>query len=443
MDRKEQLAQLLAQLGGNMEVLTAAAAAGNRALTDEEQGQFDKFSADFTRTEKEIANIDRVEATKAKLAAPQPRVVQPEMTSTSTTGAPQPGATTITGGGLVAHNHANHGFTKGFGEYLMSVREQKVTGYRDPRLMVNSVSTFGGIGVGSDGGFASPPQFAAGILETVKAKESFVNALGSVQTSSSLLVVPTDEDAPWHTAGVTAAKTGEGAAITASKNVVKQVKIVMHAIKALVHVSEESLSDIPFLASFVQNKMATKLRWKCENYCVNGTGEDEPLGMLNSAALLSLADDSYSNATLIAPETIFKMKASLLEAAGAFWIVNPIVQPQVWALKSDATAGYPLYTPDMTKAPGGLLLGLPVYVSEACKNLNTQGDIILVSPSGFICAFNGGVQTASTIGFAFDQDLQSFRATMRMGCAPTLSTTVLRADGVNYAAHLVALAARS
>lgn len=434
MNRKEQLTQLLAQLSGNMAALTAAAEADNRALTDEEQGQFNQYSADFAKTEQEIANLARVEEIAAKLATPQPRVAQP--VDAIPVAVP---ARPITGGAPVAHSYQNHGFTKGIGEYFMAVRSAKVFGRVDPRLMVNAVTTFGGETVGADGGYALPPQFAAGLMQLVQAEDSFVRALNPVPTNSNLLTVPTDEDPPWGTSGISAAKTVEGAAITASKPAIKKLNVVMHAIKALVHVSEESLSDIPFLASYVQAKMGEKLRWKVENYVVNGTGVDEPLGILNAPGLLSITD-SASTATVIGAADVFAMLASALPGAGGFWLVSPTVMPQIWALKTDATAGYPLYTPDMRQSPEGALLGRPIFKSEAAKALNTTGDIMYVVPSGYVLAFNGGVQTASTIAFAFDQDLQSFRATLRMGGVPTLSAKVTRAvGGSNYASNLIAL----
>jgi HK97 family phage major capsid protein len=95
---------------------------------------------------------------------------------------------------------------------------------------------------------------------------------------------------------------------------------------------------------------------------------------------------------------------------------------------------------DASKGPNGTLLGLPVCVCEACPALDTTGDIMLVQPGGYVFALNGGVNTQATIAFAFDQDLQSFKTTVRMGGVPTLSNKVTRANGSTYASNLIALA---
>lgn len=440
MTKIENLRARQAQLAGSMDAILAAAEAENRNTSPEDQTNFDALDAEFAQNKAEIARLERAEQIRNEMAAPAARTVAPSNVASIPT---VPGASysPASGGTPVAHNFANHGFTKGFGEYLMSVRTAATHNKVDPRLLVNAVTTFGGESVGADGGFAVPTQFAAGIMSQVMAEDSFIQALNPIQTNSNMLVVPTDEDAPWGSTGISAAKTAEGAAITASKPAVKKTTVVMHSVKSLVHVSEESLSDIPFLASYVQNKMGEKIRWKMENYCVNGTGLDEPLGILNAPGLLTLSDLA-STASAIAAEDIFNMKASALKGPGAFWLVNPTVLPMIWALKSDATAGYPLYTPDMRNSPEGSLLGLPMYSSEACSIFNAAGDIFLVVPSGYILAMNGGVNTATTIGFAFDQQLQSFRASVRMGGAPTLQAKIARAaSGSSYVSNLVCLQA--
>jgi HK97 family phage major capsid protein len=322
---------------------------------------------------------------------------------------------------------------------LLKVREVATHGKIDPRLMINAVTTWAGESVGADGGFALPPQFLTGIMSLVLPAESFLRALNPFPTSSDILTIPTDEDAPWSTSGVTAAKTAEGVAITASKIAVKNVKVVMYAVKSLVHVDEKSLRDMAFLGAYVQRKMGEKIRWKVENYVINGTGENEPLGILQAPGLVSLTEIN-STATSIGAEDFMNMAATAIRGTtGGLWICHPLVQPMIWSVKS-GSGGYPLYTSDMRQSPGGSLLGGGVYPSEACKALNTTGDIFFIKPEGYFLAFeSGGPQYDTTIAFAFDQNLQSFRTTLNMGGAPSLSAKVLRADGTNYTSNLVAL----
>ena len=204
-------------------------------------------------------------------------------------------------------------------------------------------------------------------------------------------------------------------------------------------VSEEALADIPFLSSWVMDQMGQHLRYQLENWVINGSGEGEPLGILNAACTIALTD-ADSTASAIGAVDVLTMEASLLPGSGAFWVGNPTVFPAIASMKTGA-AGYPLFQPDMTVASKQALLGRAFYRSEVCPVLNTTGDLILIQPSGYILATKaGGVQTATTVGFAFDQDMSSFRATLRAGGSPLLSAKVARAKSASsYASHFVTI----
>ena len=441
MSKIETLKARQAQLAGSMQAITAAAEAENRNLSPDDQTAFDGYVAEYDANKGEIARLERLEEIAAEQSKPVARLVQPsDVVDTA-----PPGSKVAYGaaarGKVAAHNWKNHGFTQGIGEFYLSVRQAGMGGRVDERLAVNAVTTWGGTQVGADGGWALPPEFKQGIMSLVTPPDSFVSALQPFPTESDLITIPSDEDAPWHTSGITAAKTAEGAAITASKAALKQVKVVMHGVKALVHVDEKTLRNVSFMAAYVSRKMGEKIRWKVENYVMNGTGDNEPLGILQAPGLHAIAETT-STATVISAMDIMRMKAAALTGgAPGFWIAHPDVLPQIWSLKSDATAGYPLYTTDMRASPGGALLGSGVFASEASKPLDTAGDVLFVKPDGYFLAFeSGGPQNDTTIAFAFDQNLQSFRSTLYMGGAPSLSAKVLRADGTSYTSNLIALA---
>ena len=429
MNKQEKLETRNQQLAGNIAALLAAAEADSRNLTAEEQAQFDAQDAEFRANEKEIENIKRAEEIKAKAGAPMPRIAD----TASTTGVPAQGATshTFTGGAPAAHSYANHGFTKGEGEFLLAVMNASTSRRPDPRLMVNAVATYGNEGVGADGAYALPPQFASSLMDAIVPKDSFLNALQPVSTNSNLLVVPVNAQAYWqNSTGITGAKTAEGAAITASKPAITEVRVPLYKYASLVHVSEETLADIPFMSSWVMREMSNHLRWLLEDAVMNGTGEGAPLGILNAASTIALSD-ADSTASSFGAVDLLTMEASLANASGAFWVGNPTVLPAIQAMKT-GTAGYPLGVKDITQPASDGLLGRPFYRSEACPILNVTGDIALVAPGGFIFAVkSGGVQTAATVGFAFDQDLQSFKATLRAGFAPVLSAKVARAKSAS------------
>jgi HK97 family phage major capsid protein len=429
----ESLRAKLAQVAGDMAALTAAVQAESRPMNEDENKKFQTLDTEYGQIESSIKNFERAEAIAAQ---PLPSVVSSDVAHMRATT-----STPITGT-VVAHGFGNHGFAKGFGEQLLAVRAAATTGRVDPRLMVNAVTTWAGETVGADGGFALAPDFVQGIMSLVTPPDSFVRALNPLPTQSDLITIPKDEDAPWAATGVTAAKTAEGIAITASKIAVKQTKVVMHGIKSLVHVDEKSLRDMAFLAAYVQRKMGEKIRWKVENYIINGTGEGEPLGMLNAPGRHAVtAAAGTSTGTALSAFDLGLMEATALQGPGGFWICHPLIKAQIRNLNT-GSGGYPLYQSDFRNgATVDTLLGYPCFCSPACKAYDTEGDIFFVKPDGYFLAFEAsGIQSATTIAFAFDQNLQSFRSTLYMGGAPSLSAPVLLPDATNYQSNIVTLA---
>lgn len=439
MNKIQQLRQKLAALAGDMDAIAAAAEADSRDMTDEERQRFDASDEAFKATESEIARLERLEQVHERMASVPRPAVEPPLPPGGATDGTQPGRPGVSGGEPVVRNHANRGFDRGVGQFLMAVRDAAY-GRMDPRL---AVTTWSGEQVGADGGFGLPPQFIQGIMSLVLANDSFLRALVPFPTEADLITIPVDEDAPWASDGVQANKTAEGAPITASKIKAKQPKVVMHKVASLVHVDEKSLRDMSFLGAFVQRKMAEKIRWKCEKYVMSGTGENEPLGLLNAPGRRILSDaETTSTSTALTADDVGLMEASALSGPGGFWVAHPLVKNRVRFIKNGDT---PLYTTDLRNgAPVDQMLGYPAFTSEAAKPYNTEGDLLFVKPDGFFLAFeSGGPRNDTTIAFAFDQNLQSFRSTLYMGCTPLLSAPVLRADGVNYAGHIVTLAART
>lgn len=446
MTKIEALQAKRAQLAGSMQAIASAAEAENRNMTAEEQSQFDSHDVEFQNAEGEISRLERLEQVQNRISTPVARLVQP-MDAASSTPVPGPVHTTVTGGAPAAHSFANHGFKKGVGEFMLSVFNQKVMGRQDPRLMVNAITTWGGESVGGDGGYLLPPQFAQEILSVVQGGDSFVSSLRPFITNTNLITVPVDETTPWSTSGITGAKTAEAGTISATKPALKQVNVQLYKAAALVHVSDENLRDVPFLASYVMNKMAEKIRYICEDWCMNGAGAGaEPLGLTKGAGTVTIAKEStQTRATSpLVPQNLANMFAALLPggASRAFWVMNPTVLPYLWTLTL-GNAGFPLYVADFKAAPGGILLGRPVILSETAAIAGSLNDVVLVDPAGYICAMQSeGISAATTIAFAFDQGLQSFRATLRCGGAPILQAKIARAKSSStYAGHVINLAA--
>lgn len=434
MNPLEILRAKLAQITADAKAIEAAAqAAGRVEFTDDEQTKLAELHAAFEATEQQIALHERNEKIAAASAAP----VAPRT-------APAPTAPALSAARVqpVSATHQNHGFTRGFSEYLHAVK-MAAYGKSDTRLL-NAITTYGGEGGpgGDAGGFAVPPQFASAITSLVMGEDSLVGKFNPILTSSNQVVLPTDETTPYGTTGIYAEWLGEASAMTARAPSLKQVTVNLHKVGALVHLSDELVEDAPAIQSHVTRKVAQAIAAKVNEAILNGDGLAKPLGLLQAPGLVTQAK-SASGSTAIAAKDPANMIARMVPEGfnSSFWLCHNTVLPYLWTL----TLGQmPIYAQDFRVSPYGALLGRPLFVSEFCQDYNTAGDIMLVSPDGYAVAIKaGGIQTAASIHFAFDQGLQSFRATLRVGGTPLASGTVARKNGSSTLSHIVALAARS
>jgi HK97 family phage major capsid protein len=424
MSKIEELQARLGEISGRASAIANAADRAGRDITPAEQLVIAGCENEYNQVDAQI----RAARLEASASTPMPQKTQP-----APVGRGRPGPVSSWGG-------RDTGGWNSVGQYLAAIKAA-ASGNYDARLQ-NAITTYGGEALGPDGGFAVPPQWKNTIAELVVGEGTLINYLNPLVTPSNMLTIPVDEGSPHSTSGITATWTDEAATITASKPALKQVNITVRKVAGLVHASEELLEDHPGMSSYILRLLARKIRFTVEDSLVNGDAVGKPLGLLNGPATI-LQAKSATGATAIAPRDLGNMVSRLVPGAfeNAFWLVHSSVLPELWALVLGST---PLLVADYSKSPVGTLFGKPVVVSESCSTYNTAGDIALVAPEGYgLVIKSSGLKTDTTLAFGFDANLQSFRATMRLGGQPLLSAAVARKNGGLTQGHVVTLAARS
>ena len=439
MNPLELLRTKLAAITADAKAVEAAAQAAGRAeFTDDEQTKLNELHAAFEHTEQQISLHER----NAKIEAAAALPVASRTSPTPISATPVPAYGTASRTQPVSATYQNHGFGRGISEFMHAVK-MAAYGKSDTRLL-NAITTYGGEGGpgGDSGGFAVPPQFAASITELVVGEGSLVSKFNPIMTGSNQVVLPTDETTPYGTSGIYAEWLGEATAMTARAPSLKQVTVNLNKVGALVHLSDELVEDSPAIQSHVTRKVAQAIAAKVNEAILNGDGLAKPLGLLKAPGLVTQAKAVAGVTTINAADCPNMMARMVPESInGAFWLMHNSVLPKIWTL---VLGQMPIYAQDFRQSPYGSLLGRPIFVTEFCQDYNTAGDIMLVSPDGYALAIKaGGIQTAASIHFAFDQGLQSFRATMRVGGTPLASAAISRKNGSNTLSHIVALAARS
>ena len=433
----DQLRQKLGDLADRSTNVMNKADAEGRPMTKEELDLIEQTNSEFDSITAEIAQRERVEAMQKAVALPVNRQAQPPALpvpadAPSNRGAP---ASPGTGDGrisIVDRTVGNHGFNR-YSDFLASVvRAGQRNAVTDPRLVSNAATTYGNEGSGADGGFAVPPDFRAAIINKIMGEDSLLSRTDTMQTASNAITIPLDETTSWSTGGIRAYWDGEAQTLTQSKPNLTALTVRLHKLTCLVPLTEELMADASSMASYVQSKAPEIMAFRLNDAILTGTGVGQPLGILNSGGLVSVAAESGQAADTINFQNLQKLYYRVRSESrrGGVWLMHPDVEEQLPFLSfptSGGTIATPVYLPasGASQAPFGTLFGRPIIPTEACKVLGDAGDVIFGDLKMYLSATKiGGIRADTSIHIYFDQDVTAFRFILRVGGQPWRNTTV-------------------
>jgi HK97 family phage major capsid protein len=406
-------------------------------LSDDQVKQIQDNKADVEKIDGQIS------ALQSLLPKGQGRKSQPENNGGKGNGKiePQPRLNAGTGG------------FKNFGEFAQCVRaaaggDQAASAQQ--RLM-NAATTYGNEGTGADGGFAVPPDFRREIAEKVAGEGSLLARTDRLITSSNSMILPKDETTPWQTSGgILSYWEGEGQSMTETKLALKQDSVRLNKLTTLVKVTDELLDDAALLDSYLRRKAPVKMNAKLNTAIINGTGVGQPLGILRSGALVTVAKETSQAADSIYFENIVNMEARLYASNpdSVVWLINQNTLPQLMSMRfvRSATSPVPVWLPanGLAGQRFSTLMGKPVIPVQACPKLGDLGDIILADMSQYMTATKGmDIRTDVSIHLHFDQDITTYKFVMRVAGQPWWSTTITPQNASETLGAFVALAERT
>ena len=323
----------------------------------------------------------------------------------------------------------------------------------DPRLF-NAASGLNE-SVPSEGGFLVQQDFATELLQdaiatgTLAPKCSKVTISGN---SNSTKINGLDETsrASSRYGGIVSYWEGEADKITGTKPKFRQIELNLKKLTGLCYATDENLADATQLESIIRDSFRGEFGFKIDDGIINGTGAGQPLGILNAGCLVSVAKEAGQSAKTIMAENIIKMYSRIFASsyANAAWYINQDTLPQLLTMSiSVGTGGIPVYLPPgntLVNAPGGALMGLPVFPIEQCATLGTQGDVILADfKNGYKLAEKGGIQSAVSIHVRFEYAESVFRFIVRIDGQPVRATALTPYKGSSTLSHFIALDTRA
>lgn len=304
--------------------------------------------------------------------------------------------------------------------------------------------------VGSEGGVFILPEFSQGIIDRVYANDIWQRTDGYTVGGNNLTFKANAETSRANGSrhgGLRGYWTAEGASITSSLPRTRDVSLRLNKLAVLVYLTDELIEDAgPALEQYVTQKAAQEFEFMLGDAVFNGSGSGQPLGVLNSPAILSIAKETGQVATTIVTENLDKMWARKINGGSYVWYTNQDTGPQLDLLTQDVgTGGVVLNRPgnSITGAPAMALKGAPRVDTEFNATLGTVGDIVLADLGQYLTISKGGVTQAASIHVQFLTDQTALRFTMRVDGRPAWVSPITPYKGSNTQSHFLSLATRS
>lgn len=400
------------------------AEAEDRFLSEEEQKDIDKYEEEIRAWDESIGRAE-------KLLAIEPEDRSTEKPEVKPTPAKD-----------------NEKRFASFGEQLMAAYRAAMPGGKvDERLSTRAASGLNET-TPSDGGFLVQQDFVTELLKRTYETGILASKVKKIPISTNangMKINAIDEDSRANGSrwgGVQTYWEGEADEITASKPKFRQMELSLKKLTGLCYATDELLQDAAALEAVIRQAFAEEFGFKIDDAILSGSGEGEPLGILNSGAIVTVAKEASQTDT-ITVENLVKMWNRLWSRsrANAVWYINQELEPYLYTLK---IGDKPVYIPagGLSEKPYGTLFGRPVVPIEQCSAAGEVGDIILADIGQYLLIDKGGIKSASSIHVRFLYDENVFRFIYRVDGKPIWTKPLTPYKGSATVSPFVTLAKR-
>lgn len=336
-----------------------------------------------------------------------------------------------------------------FGEQLMAAYRAAMPGGRvDERLTTRAASGLNETNP-SDGGFLVQQDFVSDLLKRTYETGILASKVKKIPISTnanSLKINAIEEDSRANGSrwgGVQTYWEGEADQLAGSKPKFRILELSLKKLTGLCYATDELLQDAAALESVIKQAFTEEFGFKIDDAIVAGNGSGEPLGILSSGALVTVAKET-SQTEILKVENLVKIWNRLWSRsrANAVWYINQELEPYLYTLKIGDT---PVYVPagGLSEKPYGTLFGRPVIPLEQCSAAGDVGDIILADISQYLLIDKGGIKAASSVHVRFLYDENVFRFIYRVDGQPIWNKPLTPFKGSATVSPFVTLAKRS
>ncbi|GIV82777.1 MAG: hypothetical protein KatS3mg051_2131 [Anaerolineae bacterium] len=328
---------------------------------------------------------------------------------------------------------------KSFGDFLLAVRRRdhkrlvKMYGSRpDYDEATKDLSTDSGGG----GGYLVPTEYSNQLLQVNERTSPVMSRVQRIPVRTTAGQWPALDQYAAPTAGVgdtafaagvTASVTAEGGALSETEPGFEMLQWRIHKIGGYTQVTNELIADSPqAIEALLRGLFNVAINAKKEFFVLRGNGVGQPLGILNSSAVVNVAPATNN---LFSWQDVATMQSRFFQVGtqAPVWLIHPSVWPDILTMEI-GTAGANAWTANMQAAAGNVINGYPIVQSQHLPQADNSGDVILADLFAYVLFEREEISIAFSEHYAFVNDLGTWRFTQRLDGKPWLKSAITLAD---------------
>lgn len=290
--------------------------------------------------------------------------------------------------------------------------------------------------VGAQGAYLVPPEYETNLLQLAQVNNAVMSKVRVVPVSSDSGRYPVLDQyiTPSAAVGETAYAAGvktypaeAGATLQKTEPKFNMLDWRLHKIGGYTEVDNELIEDSPIsIEALLTSLFSIAVGAKTERNILRGSGVGEPLGILNSNAVIT---QTAANAGTFAWADVAGMWSKFKSAGGTpNWLLHPGVWPDVLSMAIGSSQNA-VWTANMQGGQGSNLNGYGILTSEHLPVADSAGSALLADFSAYLLFQKRGISIAFSEHAAFTSDQGTWRFTQRMDGMPWLRAPITLADG--------------
>lgn len=317
-----------------------------------------------------------------------------------------------------------------FGRQLIAVKNFAVSGGRvdatDQRILAPMMGAATGLNsdVGAEGGFLVAQERATTVIQRAYQTGEVLKRVKRLPIgpgSNGMSLPAIDETSRADNSrygGIVSGWLGQGNSLSAGKPKFRLMDMKLRKVGAFVYSTGEMLVDAIALEGWINENLPKELRFRTEDAVFNGTGANQPQGVLNSGAVVTVSRNTAGRVLFEDMKAMWKRLHAPLRST-AVWFVDQDVESEFDDMAvAIGTSGVldPSYKPagSVPGQPFATYKGAPIIPVEYCAALGTTGDIVLASLSDYTVIDKGDVEQAVSLHVAFLTDEGVYRFIYRV-----------------------------